>query len=310
MIAKEREATIDILRGMAVLGFILWHSYDIFCMANKYHDPLFRSAILTRVTFVMTSASAFGLSMSHRSNIRRGVILMMYPVIIGIAKVVYTGSYDTFTTMALYPFGGSDDFTFSILTALGMISIWVPLMLRSRIVSNIMLGSACVVMLVELLGWVKISPFWQLMFIALFFSTMIRPLLIFTKSRGWILQIVIAFGILFVFSQIVSSEDSYWIVRGKVVYIIAMLFGALVIISLAERYLIKGVIRDILMVFSTFSLFIYFFHYFLLTIVYLGIGGRSLGGLEIVLLSAVVAVISYATSKYSRHAQYISTKLI
>jgi len=169
--APNRVIGFDLFRGLAVLGFIFWHSFDLLYAGNRFEEPIFRALFFTTGSFAAVSGLGIGTKARElggaalRRDLLRGLRLMAYPFAIAGGKSAMTLSAHPIRDLLTYPMGGNGLSTFSILYVLGALGVIGPRLLSSRAVSSVVMICLSVLGIAEI--WIGriLPPFWHLVFI-------------------------------------------------------------------------------------------------------------------------------------------------
>lgn len=296
MTAGNRVEIIDIFRGMAVMGFIVWHAFDLFYSGNRYEVPVFRAMILTRVTFVATSAMVLGLKVwnnykvSH--HLKRSCKIMMYPVVIGIIKAITLRTLDPIAEILLYPFHGNGDFTFSILIAIGCIYLALPFLLKHKEIKHILQFIAIVLVCTELLDVIILPEFWRFLCISIVFADVVKYIIRFDVRRYNIFGALLLCLNVSLFYLLIFNEDIYWIIRNDTLPQMLLLFTALFGIALNLIFIDKiRFFKKYLLVFGNNSFLIYIGHYVIYVFIGIFTGFHNSMGFGVGII--IVATISF-----------------
>jgi len=293
---RTRVEFLDLMRGLAVCGFIVWHAFDMFYGGNKYDEPVFRAVILTRVSFVMISASVLGLKnwggQAGRIPWRRGLKLAFFPVLIGLIKSVWQQDILPIIDIIWYLFNGTGDFTFSILVALGIIHCFLPLVLKYHSLSKLAIGLAVGLTLLDFFQIISIPPFWTLMIVALLFARSSKSLVRFlTKKDIGISQVLLFVLAVGGYVAVIVSSNAYWMVRNHVLLQIVALFLGIVSVSIVYNMQFIKFLFKIFENFGKNSLFVYLGHYCIYAVIVLIIGGGRLSVGEVVAFALGIVLL-------------------
>ena len=295
---NKRVEAIDVYRGMAVLGFIIWHAFDLFYSGNEYKAPIFRAVILTRISFVMISATVLGLkSWSNyklRDHLKRSIKIMMYPITIGILKSIVLSTPEPIAQIINYPLYGNGHFTFSILIALGLLYLLLPLILKHRLIHIAAEAIAILLIILEITEFIELPEFWRFMSVSVLFANIGKYIVHFSKSKIYLISSSLLLINLALFSMLVIYEDVYWTIRNYTLF--EMLLLVLSTAGLTFNFfLLQGLkwLKQLFLTLGNNSLFIYIGHYVLYVIVsvFIGFHKSTIVGLSFVSMLTILIFI-------------------
>jgi len=299
---KDRILGIDYFRGLGVLGFIIWHSFDILFEGDRFTVPLFRLLIFTTGSFVAASGLAIGLKINSEKpkrfllNLKRGLRLIAFPITVALFKTALSLSPEPVLELLAYPFGGSGLSTFSILFVLGFISIIVPYISRESWIQFSFVFIFLGIGIVELFNGNLLPKFYDFLLIGILCSQFSDKIILLMGKRLNFLYTSIFF-ITFLVMEIIFANYPfiYWYSKARLITHLFILFITGVSIAqlcLANTLLIKPV-KQLLLMFGRNSLFVYIFHYVVLASVAFLLGFDSFDAPTTLLAASVLTVFCY-----------------
>ena len=302
----KRVEAIDVYRGMAVLGFVVWHAFDLFYSGNQYKAPLFRAVILTRISFVMVSATVLGLKTWNNyklsDHLKRSLKIMLYPITIGILKAIVLKTAKPVTQIIIYPLYGNGHFTFSILIAIGCLYLLVPLILKhrriyiaARIIAIILIG-------LEILEFFELPEFWQFMSVSVILAGIGKYIARYSVAKVNFFSIALLLMNLGLFYALVAYEDVYWTIRNYTLFQMLLLISATAGLTF-NFFLLQSMQRfkQLFLFLGNNSFFIYIGHYILFVIVSVFIGFHKSSIIELSFVAAMTISVFIGLNKLFRN---------
>jgi hypothetical protein len=302
----KRLEIIDVFRGIAVLGFIIWHAFDLFYLGDKFEQPLFRAVILTRVSFVSVSAMVMGLrswtNYKISDHLKRSLKIIIYPVVIGVAKTIKLGNPRPIIDVLMYPINGGSDFTFSILIIIGLVYLFLPIMLKNKSLQGAVVAIALCISILELFHVIFLTEFWKFICVSIIFTYIGKLVAHYSEAKSIVIGIGFFIINVMVFLSVLLSVDIYWTVRN---YALNQTFLLILAVSgLVFNYSIifkDGVIDSFFKILGRNSFLIYLGHYLIYVMIGLILGYNKMSIVGILgTLSSCTLMLVFILKRYQQ----------